>query len=301
MKKLLFLYNTHAGKGLLKSRLAAVQDALAAAGWDVTIHPTQGAGDATAVAAARAGEFDRIVCSGGDGTLHEVVAGLMGLENRPEVGYIPAGTTNDFAKNLSLPRGMEAMARVAAAGVPRPVDIGSFNDRYFIYVAAFGAFTEVAYDTPQELKNTFGHLAYVMAGIASLPSITPYHLKLEYDGQTIEDDFFYGMVCNTYSVGGIKNLPTDRVDLDDGLFEVILVRKPMNIFDIGAGLQALLRHGAVEESGALLSFHAARLRFLSEKPIPWTIDGEYGGSHEINEVRNRRQALSIIAGPDASK
>ena len=121
MKKLLFLYNTHAGKGLLKSRLAAVQDALAAAGWDVTIHPTQGAGDATAVAAARAGEFDRIVCSGGDGTLHEVVAGLMGLENRPEVGYIPAGTTNDFAKNLSLPRGMEAMARVAAAGVPRPV------------------------------------------------------------------------------------------------------------------------------------------------------------------------------------
>lgn len=301
MKKLLFLYNTHAGKGLLKSRLAAVQDALAAAGWDVTIHPTQGAGDATAVAAARAGEFDRIVCSGGDGTLHEVVAGLMGLENRPEVGYIPAGTTNDFAKNLSLPRGMEAMARVAAAGVPRPVDIGSFNDRYFIYVAAFGAFTEVAYDTPQELKNTFGHLAYVMAGIASLPSITPYHLKLEYDGQTIEDDFFYGMVCNTYSVGGIKNLPTDRVDLDDGLFEVILVRKPMNIFDIGAGLQALLRPGAVEESGALLSFHAARLRFLSEKPIPWTIDGEYGGSHEINEVRNRRQALSIIAGPDASK
>lgn len=109
------------------------------------------------------------------------------------------------------------------------------------------------------------------------------------------------MVCNTYSVGGIKNLPTDRVDLDDGLFEVILVRKPMNIFDIGAGLQALLRPGAVEESGALLSFHAARLRFLSEKPIPWTIDGEYGGSHEINEVRNRRQALSIIAGPDASK
>ena len=164
MKKLLFLYNTHAGKGLLKSRLAAVQDALAAAGWDVTIHPTQGAGDATAVAAARAGEFDRIVCSGGDGTLHEVVAGLMGLENRPEVGYIPAGTTNDFAKNLSLPRGMEAMARVAAAGVPRPVDIGSFNDRYFIYVAAFGAFTDVAYSTPQPVKNIFGHLAYVLEG-----------------------------------------------------------------------------------------------------------------------------------------
>ena len=182
MKKLLFLYNTHAGKGLLKSRLAAVQDALAAAGWDVTIHPTQGAGDATAVAAARAGEFDRIVCSGGDGTLHEVVAGLMGLENRPEVGYIPAGTTNDFAKNLSLPRGMEAMARVAAAGVPRPVDIGSFNDRYFIYVAAFGAFTDVAYSTPQPVKNIFGHLAYVLEGATRLGSIQAYPLTVEHDG-----------------------------------------------------------------------------------------------------------------------
>ena len=296
MKKLLFLYNTHAGKGLLKNRLAAVQDALAAAGWDVTIHPTQGAGDATAVAAARAGEFDRIVCSGGDGTLHEVVAGLMGLENRPEVGYIPAGTTNDFAKNLSLPRGMEAMARVAAAGVPRPVDIGSFNDRYFIYVAAFGAFTEVSYDTPQDLKKTFGHLAYIMAGIASIPSITPYHMKVEYDGQVLEDDFFYGMVCNTYSVAGMRNLPTDRVELDDGLFEVILVRKPMSIGEIGAGLQALLRPGAVEEGSALLSFHASQLKFTSEKPIPWTIDGEYGGSHEVSQVQNHRQALAILSG-----
>ena len=223
-------------------------------------------------------------------------------KQRELLGYIPSGSTNDCAATLRIPQGYKPAAELAAGDTP-PLkwDIGTLNDRPFVYVAAFGAFTEVAYDTPQELKNTFGHLAYVMAGIASLPSITPYHLKLEYDGQTIEDDFFYGMVCNTYSVGGIKNLPTDRVDLDDGLFEVILVRKPMNIFDIGAGLQALLRPGAVEESGALLSFHAARLRFLSEKPIPWTIDGEYGGSHEINEVRNRRQALSIIAGPDASK
>lgn len=221
MKKLLFLYNTHAGKGLLKSRLAAVQDALAAAGWDVTIHPTQGAGDATAVAAARAGEFDRIVCSGGDGTLHEVVAGLMGLENRPEVGYIPAGTTNDFAKNLSLPRGMEAMARVAAAGVPRPVDIGSFNDRYFIYVAAFGAFTDVAYSTPQPVKNIFGHLAYVLEGATRLGSIQAYPLTVEHDGGVEEGGFCYGMVSNTVSVGGFKGMPAEPVRLDDGLFEVV--------------------------------------------------------------------------------
>ena len=230
MKKLLFLYNTHAGKGLLKNRLAAVQDALAAAGWDVTIHPTQGAGDATAVAAARAGEFDRIVCSGGDGTLHEVVAGLMGLENRPEVGYIPAGTTNDFAKNLSLPRGMEAMARVAAAGVPRPVDIGSFNDRYFIYVAAFGAFTDVAYSTPQPVKNIFGHLAYVLEGATRLGSIQAYPLTVEHDGGVEEGGFCYGMVSNTVSVGGFKGMPAEPVRLDDGLFEVVLV--PFDIHSV---------------------------------------------------------------------
>ena len=240
MKKLLFLYNTHAGKGLLKSRLAAVQDALAAAGWDVTIHPTQGAGDATAVAAARAGEFDRIVCSGGDGTLHEVVAGLMGLENRPEVGYIPAGTTNDFAKNLSLPRGMEAMARVAAAGVPRPVDIGSFNDRYFIYVAAFGAFTDVAYSTPQPVKNIFGHLAYVLEGATRLGSIQAYPLTVEHDGGVEEGGFCYGMVSNTVSVGGFKGMPAEPVRLDDGLFEVVLVRQPQNPLQLQAVIKALL-------------------------------------------------------------
>ena len=171
-------------------------------------------------------------------------------------------------------------------------------------MAAFGAFTEVSYDTPQDLKNTFGHLAYIMAGIASIPSITPYHMKVEYDGQVLEDDFFYGMVCNTYSVAGMRNLPTDRVELDDGLFEVILVRKPMSIGEIGAGLQTLLRPGAVEEGSALLSFHASQLKFTSEKPIPWTIDGEYGGSHEVSRVQNHevsrvqnhRQALAILSG-----
>ena len=154
----------------------------------------------------------------------------------------------------------------------------------------------MSYDTPQDLKKTFGHLAYIMAGIASIPSITPYHMKVEYDGQVLEDDFFYGMVCNTYSVAGMRNLPTDRVELDDCLFEVILVRKPMSIGEIGAGLQALLRPGAVEEGSALLSFHASQLKFTSEKPIPWTIDGEYGGSQEVSQVQNHRQALAILSG-----
>ena len=295
MKKLLFLYNTHAGKGLLKSKLAAVQDALTAAGWDVTIHPTRGAGDATEVAAARAGAFDRIVCSGGDGTLHEVVTGLMGLEARPEVGYIPAGSTNDCAKHLSLPRGMEAAARVAAAGVPRPVDIGSFNNRFFIYVAAFGAFTDVAYNTPQPIKNIFGHLAYVLEGATRLGSIQAYHLTVEHDGGVEEGDFCYGMVSNTVSVGGFKGMPAEPVRLDDGLFEVVLVRQPQNPLQLQAVIKALLTMSP-DEGGLVSSFRTGRLRVACGQELPWTLDGEFGGAPTVAEIANHQKAVTIVYG-----
>ena len=297
MKRMLFLYNPTAGKGAAASHLSAMVDIFTKAGWLVAVYPTQEKKDATRVVRELGSYYDRVVCCGGDGTLSETAAGLLELSRPPLLGYIPTGSTNDCAATLHIPRSYKKAAELAAGeqGALR-WDIGTLNRQPFVYVAAFGAFTEVAYDTPQDLKNTFGHLAYIMAGIASIPSITPYRLKVEYDGQTLEDDFFYGMVCNTDSVAGMKNLPTDRIDLDDGLFEVILVKKPMNIGEIGAGLQALLRPGAVEEGSALLSFHASRLKFVSEKPIPWTIDGEYWGSHEVSEVENHRQALAILSG-----
>ena len=297
MKRMLFLYNPTAGKGAAASHLSAMVDIFTKAGWLVAVYPTQEKKDTTRVVRELGSYYDRVVCCGGDGTLSETAAGLLELSRPPLLGYIPTGSTNDCAATLHIPRSYKKAAELAAGeqGALR-WDIGTLNRQPFVYVAAFGAFTEVAYDTPQDLKNTFGHLAYIMAGIASIPSITPYRLKVEYDGQTLEDDFFYGMVCNTDSVAGMKNLPTDRIDLDDGLFEVILVKKPMNIGEIGAGLQALLRPGAVEEGSALLSFHASRLKFVSEKPIPWTIDGEYGGSHEVSEVENHRQALAILSG-----
>ena len=297
MRRLLFVYNPTAGKGTAASHLSAIVEQFAKAKWLTTVYPTQEKRDAARIVRELGAGYDRVVCCGGDGTLSETVAGLMQLSNPPLLGYIPAGSTNDCATTLHIPRSYKRAAELAAGdGTPLRWDIGSLNRQSFVYVAAFGAFTEVAYDTPQDLKKTFGHLAYIAAGIASIPSITPYHVKVEYDGQILEDDFFYGMVCNTSSVGGIKILPTDRVELDDGLFEVVLVRKPMNIWEIGAGLQTLLRPGAVEEGSALLSFHAAELKFISEKPIPWTIDGEYGGSQEVSVVQNHRQALSILSG-----
>ena len=297
MKRMLFVYNPTAGKGAAASHLSMMVDTFTKAGWLTAVYPTQGKQDATRAVRELGAYYDRVVCCGGDGTLSETAAGLMGLSRPPVLGYIPSGSTNDCAATLHIPRSYKKAAELAA-GEKELLrwDIGSLNGQSFVYVAAFGAFTEVAYDTPQDLKKTFGHLAYIAAGIASIPSITPYHLKVEFDGQTLEDDFFYGMVCNTDSVAGMKNLPTDRIVLDDGLFEVILVRKPMNIWEIGAGLQTLLRPGEVEEGSALLSFHASQLKFTSEKPIPWTVDGEYGGSHQVSLLQNHRQALTILSG-----
>lgn len=297
VKTLLFIYNATSGKGKISAELSAVLDTFAKSGYLVTAYPTQSKGDATRAARELGPTFDRVVCSGGDGTLSETVAGLMQLEQPPLLGYIPAGSTNDCAKTLRIPKdAAKAAALAAGAGVPRSWDIGTLNGQPFVYVAAFGAFTEVAYETPQELKNTFGHLAYVMAGIASIPSIAPYHLTVEYDGKTLEDDFYYGMVCNTISVGGMKTMNAQQVVLDDGLFEVLLVKRPVSILELGAGLQALLLHTPMEEGSALISFQAARIKFTSEKPIPWTLDGEYGGSSQSNLVENHPRAITIMQG-----
>lgn len=293
---MLFLYNPTAGKGRVTADLAAVLDVFTKAGYLTTVYPTQGKADATRIAAELGGQFDRVVCSGGDGTLSETVSGLMQLDHPPVLGYIPFGSTNDCATTLRLPRDPVKAAQTASeTGVPRPWDIGRLNGRPFVYVAAFGAFTEVSYDTPQDLKNTFGHLAYVMAGIASLPSITPYHIKVEYDGNVLEDDFYFGMVSNAYSIGGIRLPTSEHVVLDDGLFEVDLVKKPVSIADVANGFQALLDQNQ-PSAGSRVHFKASHLTFTCEKPIPWTIDGEFGGKESVNEIVNCQRALTIIRG-----
>ena len=296
MKKLLFIYNLHAGKGTLRGRLAPILDALTAE-WDVTVHPTRGPGDATVVARDRAEEFDRIVCSGGDGTLHEVVSGLMALpqEKRPVVGYIPAGSTNDFAKNLDLPHTLEALAEVAAAGVPRPVDVGRFNDADFLYVAAFGAFTDLAYTTPQQAKNLLGHLAYVLPSVTRLGTIQPYSMTLEYDGGTLTDSFCLGLVSNTLSVAGIKGTPIQPVSLDDCLFEVMLVRQPQNILQLQDIMKALTNFSDDEE-GLVTCLRTHKLKVTSDCDLAWTLDGEYGGDHREVDVVNCHQAVTIVYG-----
>lgn len=295
MKKLLFIFNAYAGKGRVRTHLATLVDGFIKAGWDVTIHATQGTGDAAAVTAARAGEFDRIVCAGGDGTLHEVVDGLLRQAHRPEIAYIPAGTTNDCSKNLGLPRGMEQCGRVAAAGTPRAIDAGRFNDTHFVYVGAFGAFTDLPYSTPQSAKSVFGHLAYLAGVGVRLPSIRAYSLKVEYDGGVIEDSFSFGMVTNTIHAGGFKIGSASRVALDDGLFEVALVHQPKSPAHWQGIISALL-HMEPDSQGMVRMLRTSHLKITYPEPLPWTLDGEFGGEHTVVEIENCRQAVTVIHG-----
>lgn len=297
MEKLLFIYNPHAGRGQVRGKLAGILNAFTKAGCLVTVYPTQGPGDASRAARELAPQFDRVACSGGDGTLHEVVTGLMELpqSSRPPIGYLPAGTTNDYARNLNLPKRMEEMAALAASGEPRPVDIGRLGENWFIYVAAFGLFTDVAYNTPQQFKNAFGHLAYVLKGASELGNLKGYSLRVEHDGGVLEGEYLYGMVSNTVSVGGILGLPSDEVVLDDGLLELVLVEKPKTVAQLNSVILALARQEYAADSG-VVGLHSSRYRITCEEAIPFTLDGEFGGEHTEAELAAVNTPVRIIYG-----
>ena len=296
MKRLLFIYNPQAGKGTVKAHLSNIVDTFTKAGYLVTIWPTQGKEDATHVAAQQGWWYDRVVCCGGDGTLSETVSGLLALDTPPVLDYIPAGTTNDFSKNLGLPRGVEKAAVTAVEGEARPCDMGRFNGRYFVYVAAFGIFTDVSYGTPQQFKNAFGHLAYVLEGATKLGDLgRAYHLQVEHDEGSLEGDFIYGMVTNTLSVGGFKVFPPKQVSLDDGLFEVVLVRQPRNVADLQDALFSLVRQDA-NSSRLVEAFHTRKLKVTAAEPLPWTLDGEFGGDPETAVIENLHDAITLVWG-----
>ena len=299
MKELLFIYNPHAGQSKVRGKVSDILNAFVHQGFLPTAYPTQAAGDATELVRSVGKDYQRIVCCGGDGTLHEVVAALMEMENPPVLGYIPAGTTNDFSKNLDLPRDMTKAAQVAAGDNVLVCDMGRFNAMSFVYVAAFGAFTEVSYDTPQPFKNLFGHLAYVLEGIGHLGSIRSYRMTVEHDQGTLEGEFIFGMVGNTRSVGGFKGWPADQVKLDDGKFEVILVRPPKNPMELQTILMSVITQNPGAE-GPLIGFHTAHLKVICDEDVAWTLDGEFGGDHRAVEIENICQALRLCRGEGKS-
>lgn len=292
MKKLLFVVNGHSGKGQIKNKLLDIIDIMIKEGYHVQVHTTQEREDATKVVREQAKYYDLVVCSGGDGTLDEAVTGMMQSEVRTPLGYIPAGSTNDFANSLEIPKDMIQAAKTAVLGVPFSCDVGEFNGDYFIYVAAFGIFTDVSYATSQELKNALGHVAYILEGAKRLHTIKSYHMRVEYDGNEIEGDFLLGMITNSTSVGGFKNMTGKDVKLDDGMFEVTLVHKPKNIIELNTIIASLTN--LKDETDLIDSFRADSVKFYSEEEIPWTLDGEFGGDHKEVQIKDHCKAVDIM-------
>lgn len=292
-QRMLFLYNPQAGTGILREKLPVILDRFTKAGFLVTVHPTQGQGDAAETARAFGGQYDRVVCGGGDGTLNETVHGLLLGGHRTPLGYIPCGSTNDFAASLGLPRQfLRAVDTACAAGKPFLCDMGCFNGRTFVYIAAFGAFTDVSYETSQGAKNLLGHLAYVLEGMSRLPNLGSYRVRVEHGSEVIEDEFLFGMVSNSVSVGGFPSPLGKKVALDDGLFEVLLVKTPKTPAANAALIGALLAQDLTPKQCYL--FRAAELKVSGVPPMAWTLDGESGGAPETAEIRNKKQVVTII-------
>jgi len=292
MKKLLFLYNPHAGKAKIKNNLSGILEVLSEAGYDLTVYPTKKPKDATEVVEKRGAEFDVIVCSGGDGTLDEVVSGVRKCGKRVPIGYIPAGSTNDFGSSIGVPVNMTDAAKVVAGGKTFNCDIGSFNDSDFVYVAAFGTFTEVSYMTPQSAKNALGHAAYILEALKKLPELKTFKLKVEYNDWEVDDEFLMGMVTNSTSVGGFKNLVEGDVELNDGLLEVTFIRSPANSFVLNELMIDLLN--GTNESGCILRTHTKEIKVTCQEEMAWTLDGEFGGAVKTANIACIPAAIDIF-------
>lgn len=301
MKKLLFVYNPHSGKGQVTVHLAEIIDIFTKGGYDVTAHPTQRRLDAYDTVKAHAGEYSLVVCSGGDGTTNETIKGIMDGGHHVPVATIPAGTLNDFASSLGIPKHMPDAAEMIMRGSAEYVDVGAFNDQYFTYVAAFGAFTKVSYETDQQLKNSIGALAYMIGAVKeainSYDNSQNYHITIRCGKKTVEDDFIYGMVANSLSVGGIKGLAGKDVSMNDGLFEGIFIRRPSTLLELQQTLNALIKKEF--DSPYFYYFKAPDFTIESDGTVPWTLDGEYGGSDSQISLCVIHDALKIIV--DKSK
>ena len=291
-KKLLMIVNPKAGKTQSSAPLFEAVSIFSDAGYLVSVHNTTGRGDATATAAEEGARFDAVVCSGGDGTLNETITGLMQLEDKPPLGYLPRGSTNDFAASLHISSQPAEAAAAIARGNLQALDIGQWNERYFIYVASFGAFTKSSYSAPQNVKNALGHFAYILEGLKDLNSLRPYRAKITADDEVFDGEFLFGAVCNSTSLGGLMKLNPEHVILDDGKFELLLVPNPKNPVELQNILMALLSQKYTQ--GGLIFRHVAHLTLETDQALPWSLDGEYAESAPVVEIHNRNRALNLL-------
>lgn len=289
---MLFIMNSHAGQRKASKSLADIISTFNQADYEVLVHMTAGTGDAARVAREKAEGVDLIVCCGGDGTFNETISGVYRSGASTPVGYIPAGSTNDFASSLKLSLNPVQAARDIVESIPQAYDLGQFNDRFFTYVASFGAFTRVSYATPQGLKNALGHTAYVLSGIQEVSQIRKEHVRLEIDGEIVEDDFIFGAICNSTSIGGILTLDPKAVDMQDGQFEVMLVRKPKNLAELSECIQALQNQ---TYNCAMITFRSAsHIHIWPDPTMAWTLDGEKAEGAPQIDVQNLHLAFRLM-------
>lgn len=295
MEKVLFIYNPHAGKGAMKNKLSDVMEIFMRAGFEVTIYATMQQQEATDIVREKGMDFDRVICSGGDGTLHEVTYGLMCLppEKRPRCGYIPTGTVNDFATGIKLPKRIIKAAQIVAGDSSHAYDIGEMNGKYFTYVAAFGAFTSVSYETPQATKNLLGRTAYLLEGVTKLNTIKAVHVRVETEDDCWEEDCVLGMVTNAKSVGGLNLYRKKKIYLDDGYFDGIFVKKPVNPIELNQVMSFLLT-GA--ENPQIHMIRGQQITITAEEEIAYTLDGENGGRYTKTVITNHKQAITYFHG-----
>jgi YegS/Rv2252/BmrU family lipid kinase len=296
-KKLLFIMNPKAGLMQAPKYMAEIIERFSGAGYLTQVLMTAGSGDAKNFAAEYGGEVDTVVVSGGDGTLNGVIDGLLTAGHKTPIGYIPAGSTNDFANSIGLPKSIPACVDRIINGTPQSVDIGCFNGRYFSYVASFGAFTSTTYSVPQNIKNILGHSAYVMAGVKELAHIKSIHARITLEKGTPEEevhegDYVLGGVCNSRSIGGIVNLQKLDVDMNDGLMEVLLIRMPKDLIELSDTTASILN--GTFKSHQIEKYSAHNVIFEIDEDVHWTLDGEYEKGNGICEINTLESAISLI-------
>lgn len=293
MKKLLLIVNPCSGRAKMRGELLRVTEILSLGGYDVTVYPTKAKADATRrVEAIKNNEFEKIVVCGGDGTLNEVITGIMTASLDCTLGYIPAGTLNEWSTGLRISKSIPTAAKDIINGMPIQLDIGKFGDKYFSYTASFGAFTEASYSAPQDIKNVLGQAAYFFEGIKSLTNIKPIHLKFSFDGKEVEGDYLFGAISNSMSVGGIVKFKEATVKLNDGLFEVMLIKNPSSIMEFQSIVDGILRQDL--SRNGIEFFHTDSLTIEGGKNVSWTLDGEYSEGDSVIEVKNIKQAIKFI-------
>lgn len=296
MKTALFIYNPNSGQRIINEHLPWIIDYLSEKEYLTSIYATQAPRDASKIIGKYGENFEEIIVAGGDGTLDEAIAAVSKAKIDPLISYIPTGSTNDFSKSLKIPTDIEKAVKLASRGYQKRIDIGQIDDKYFVYVAAFGSISDVSFDTDQDAKNIFGRSAYIIEGLKKalpLSNITSYKMDVLVDDENIKGDFIHFMVTNSVSVGGFEGITGDNVSLSDGVFELTMVRRPQSLADVNKIISGLTNR---EDNDMLIFRQGSHFEVKTDQKVSWSLDGEYGGTSTFAQIDALKEKVRMRTG-----